>query len=52
MRVVAWNRTPEGFPGVRFVALERLLAESDAVSMHLLLDARRAAFSRTSASRR
>src|SRR4051794_3993093 len=38
MRVVAWNRTPKVAPGVEFVAIERLLAESDAVSLHLLLD--------------
>ena len=37
MNVVAWNRQPKTFPGVRFVAIETLLAESDAVSMHLLL---------------
>jgi D-3-phosphoglycerate dehydrogenase / 2-oxoglutarate reductase len=39
MRVLAWNRTAKTFPGVEFVPIERLLAESDAVSMHLLLDA-------------
>jgi D-3-phosphoglycerate dehydrogenase len=39
MKVVAWNRTPKSFPGVEFVAIERLLAASDAVSLHLLLDA-------------
>ena len=38
MRVIAWNRTPKTAPGVEFVALERLLAESDAVSLHLLLN--------------
>ena len=38
MRVLAWNRTPKASPGVEFVTIERLLAESDAVSMHLLLD--------------
>jgi D-3-phosphoglycerate dehydrogenase len=38
MKVVAWNRTPKSFPGVEFVAIERLLAASDAVSLHLLLD--------------
>ena len=38
MKVIAWNRTPKAAaPGVEFVALERLLAESDAVSLHLLL---------------
>jgi D-3-phosphoglycerate dehydrogenase len=38
MRVLAWNRTPRQHPGVEFVPLERLLAESDVVSLHLLLD--------------
>ena len=38
MRVLAWNRTAKAHPGVAFVSIERLLAESDAVSMHLLLD--------------
>jgi D-3-phosphoglycerate dehydrogenase len=37
MRVLAWNRTAREFPGVGFVSIERLLAESDAVSLHLLL---------------
>ena len=38
MKVIAWNRTPKtGGAGVEFVAIERLLAESDAVSLHLLL---------------
>jgi D-3-phosphoglycerate dehydrogenase / 2-oxoglutarate reductase len=37
MRVLAWNRSPKALPGVEFVALERLLAESDVVSIHLLL---------------
>ncbi len=37
MRVLAWNRTPKTHPGVDFVPLERLLAESDVVSLHLLL---------------
>ena len=38
MRVLAWNRTAKSHPGVAFVALERLLAESDVVSLHLLLN--------------
>ena len=38
MKVLAWNRTAKNFAGVAFVSIERLLAESDAVSMHLLLD--------------
>ena len=37
MRVVAWNRSPKTHEGVAFVALERLLAQSDVVSLHLLL---------------
>ena len=38
MRVIAWNRTPKTHPGVEFVSLEKLLAESDVVSLHLLLN--------------
>ena len=42
LRVIAWNRTPRAFPGVTFVPLERLLADSDVVSLHLrLVDATR-----------
>ncbi|HEX7437542.1 MAG TPA: NAD(P)-dependent oxidoreductase [Caldimonas sp.] len=37
MKVLAWNRTPRTCEGVRFVALDELLAGSDAVSLHLLL---------------
>ncbi len=37
LRVLAWNRTPKTHPGVAFVSLDRLLAESDVVSLHLLL---------------
>ena len=37
MRVLAWNRTLRQAPGVEFVPLERLLAESHVVSLHLLL---------------
>jgi D-3-phosphoglycerate dehydrogenase / 2-oxoglutarate reductase len=37
MRVLAWNRTPKTAPGVTFVDLDTLLAESDVLSMHLLL---------------
>lgn len=37
MRVLAWNRAPKAHPDVTFVPLERLLAESDVVSLHLLL---------------
>jgi D-3-phosphoglycerate dehydrogenase len=38
MKVIAWNRTPKTHPGVEFVALEKLLADSDVVSLHLLLN--------------
>src|SRR6202166_1569103 len=38
MRVVAWNRSPKNFSSVEFVALEKLLAESHVVSLHLLLN--------------
>lgn len=37
MRVLAWNRSPKSAPGVSFVGLDTLLAESDVVSLHLLL---------------
>jgi D-3-phosphoglycerate dehydrogenase len=37
MRVLAWNRTPKSVPGVTFVDLDTLLAESDVLSLHLLL---------------
>jgi D-3-phosphoglycerate dehydrogenase / 2-oxoglutarate reductase len=37
MKVLAWNRTPKTFPGIGFVSLDRLLAESDVVSLHLFL---------------
>jgi D-3-phosphoglycerate dehydrogenase / 2-oxoglutarate reductase len=38
MKVIAWNRTPKTFPGVEFVSLDRLLADSHVVSIHLLLN--------------
>ena len=38
MRVIAWTRAPKAHAGVEFVSLDRLLAESDALSMHLLLN--------------
>ena len=38
MKVLAWNRTAREHAGVQFVPLDRLLAESDAVSLHLLLN--------------
>lgn len=37
MRVLAWNRTPRTHDGVTFVDLDTLLAQSDVVSLHLLL---------------
>jgi D-3-phosphoglycerate dehydrogenase / 2-oxoglutarate reductase len=37
MRVLAWNRTERRFPGVTFVDISTLLAESDVLSLHLLL---------------
>jgi D-3-phosphoglycerate dehydrogenase / 2-oxoglutarate reductase len=38
MRVIAWNRSPKKSSGVEFVALDELLAQSDVVSLHLLLN--------------
>jgi len=38
LRVIAWNRTQKTYPGVEFVALEQLLADSHVVSLHLLLN--------------
>ncbi|MBV9459647.1 MAG: 3-phosphoglycerate dehydrogenase [Bradyrhizobium sp.] len=38
MKVIAWNRSPKTYPGVEFVGLERLLAESHVISIHLLLN--------------
>lgn len=38
MKVIAWNRSPKSHPGVEFVPLERVLAESHVVSLHLLLN--------------
>ena len=37
MRVIAWNRSARSYPGVEFVDLDTLLAESDVLSLHLLL---------------
>ena len=37
MNVVAWNRSPKTHARVTFVPLEQLLADSDVVSLHLLL---------------
>ena len=38
MRVVAWNRTPRTAPGVEFLPLEQVLAQSHVLSLHLLLN--------------
>jgi D-3-phosphoglycerate dehydrogenase len=38
MKVIAWNRTPKSYPGVTFVGIDELLAQSHVVSMHLLLN--------------
>jgi D-3-phosphoglycerate dehydrogenase / 2-oxoglutarate reductase len=38
MRVIAWNRSPKSFPGVDFVDIEALLAQSQVISLHLLLN--------------
>ena len=38
MKVLSWNRSRKTFSGVQFVELDRLLAESDVLSMHLLLN--------------
>jgi D-3-phosphoglycerate dehydrogenase len=38
MKVLTFNRTAKAHPGVEFVPLERLLAESHVVSLHLLLN--------------
>jgi D-3-phosphoglycerate dehydrogenase / 2-oxoglutarate reductase len=48
MRIIAWNRSPKKFPGVEFVEIDTLLAQSDVVSLHLLLnDETRGFLSRT-----
>jgi D-3-phosphoglycerate dehydrogenase len=38
MRVLAWNRTPKQAAGVTFADLDTVLAASDVVSVHLLLN--------------
>ncbi len=38
LRVLAWNRTPRSHAGVEFVGIDALLARSDVVSLHLLLN--------------
>ena len=38
MKVIAWNRSPKSAPGVTFLPLEEVLAQSHAISLHLLLN--------------
>ena len=38
MKVIAWNRSPKLYPGVTFADLDTVLAKSDVVSIHLLLN--------------
>jgi D-3-phosphoglycerate dehydrogenase len=38
MKVIAWNRTAKSHPGVKFVSIDALLAQSHVVSLHLLLN--------------
>src|SRR3984885_394557 len=38
MRVLAWNRSPKTYPGVEFVSIDMLLAQSQVISLHLLLN--------------
>lgn len=38
MKVIAWNRTPKTAPGVTFLPLEEVLAQSHVLSLHLLLN--------------
>lgn len=38
MKVIAWNRSPKSHPGVEFTELDTVLANSDVVSLHLLLN--------------
>ena len=38
MKVIAWNRSPKQFAGVEFVSLDTLFAQSQVVSLHLLLN--------------
>nr|WP_210262823.1 NAD(P)-dependent oxidoreductase [Bradyrhizobium brasilense] len=38
MKVIAWNRSAKSHPGVEFVDLDTVLASSDVVSIHLLLN--------------
>ena len=52
MKIVAWNRSPRAHPGVEFLSLERVLADSDVLSLHLLLTDETKASSRERAWRR
>lgn len=38
MKVLAWNRSPKSYPGVEFTDMETVLANSDVISLHLLLN--------------
>jgi len=38
MKVISWNRSPKSHPGVEFTDLDSVLARSDVVSLHLLLN--------------
>ena len=38
MKMIAWNRSPKSHPGVEFTELDTVLANSDVVSIHLLLN--------------
>jgi D-3-phosphoglycerate dehydrogenase / 2-oxoglutarate reductase len=38
MKVIAWNRSPKTYPGIEFVSLDKLLADSHVISLHLLLN--------------
>ncbi|WNV08219.1 NAD(P)-dependent oxidoreductase [Tardiphaga sp. 709] len=38
MKVIAWNRSPKSHPGVEFTDMETVLAKSDVISIHLLLN--------------
>ncbi len=38
MKVLAWNRSPKSHPGVEFTDMETVLAKSDVISLHLLLN--------------
>lgn len=38
LNVLAWNRSPRSYAGVMFLPLEQVLAQSDVISLHLLLN--------------